>query len=161
MAWWSLWCLVSSLGAGLVSCISWSAMSVRYGYPATFDLGFAFFAGGAIGALLSLVTGFYLRRFSRVWWAQAAGFATAGVLGVPIAYFLHILFAIPVAIGGYLALLIIVPRRGRVAEYQCARCEYDLRGSMEAGRCPECGTRIDPSRIKKQTPSPGGNTATS
>lgn len=29
----------------------------------------------------------------------------------------------------------------------CIRCGYNLVGSMEVGRCPECGWRIDPEAI--------------
>jgi|GEM_PF-2358512 len=157
MAWWVLWCFTSTLGGVIVSGIVWSTTSVRYGYRATFDLGFAVSVGGAIGVSISLVTGFYLRRFRRVWWAQAIGFGAASVLGLPIAYFAHILVAVPVSIGAYVILLMIVAQSGgpKIPEHQCARCKYDLRGSIEIGRCPECGTPFDASRLKERG-SPAG-----
>ena len=34
-------------------------------------------------------------------------------------------------------------RRHRRKHGLCLRCGYDLRGSLEAGRCPECGTGFD------------------
>lgn len=30
----------------------------------------------------------------------------------------------------------------------CERCGYDLRGSLDAARCPECGTPFDPASLK-------------
>ena len=36
-----------------------------------------------------------------------------------------------------------VRRRRRRKGGLCLRCGYDLRGSLEAGRCPECGTGFD------------------
>jgi hypothetical protein len=33
--------------------------------------------------------------------------------------------------------------RGRQRSfYECSCCGYDLRGSLEVGRCPECGTPV-------------------
>ncbi len=140
MAWWCLWCLTSVLGGALVSGVSWSTACLRYGYAPTFDFGFPALVGGMVGGLLSFVTGACLRGFSRVWWAQAAGFGAAGVLAAAAAHFLHILATAPVAIAAYVLLLGVVARRdGRgLREYQCAFCECDLRGS-ESGSCPGCG----------------------
>ena len=34
----------------------------------------------------------------------------------------------------------------------CEKCGYDLRGSIEVARCPECGTPFDPSNLPSATP---------
>jgi hypothetical protein len=33
-------------------------------------------------------------------------------------------------------------RRARLAQGRCAACAYDLRGSKDSGRCPECGSPV-------------------
>src|SRR5215510_8803833 len=37
---------------------------------------------------------------------------------------------------------------------QCARCGYDLSGSIDSDRCPECGAVLDASNVR----SPGEST---
>jgi hypothetical protein len=124
-------------------------MSARHQYPLTFDLLFAALVGGLVGTIMSVITGLHLRRFRRVWWAQTAGFGGAAVLGLPVAYLSHVLLAAPVAFVAYLSLLASIARRGQyeTAAFPCPQCGYDLRGSFEAGRCPECGTAIDPTGL--------------
>lgn len=34
--------------------------------------------------------------------------------------------------------------QSRGGELRCAECDYDLHGSLDVGRCPECGTPIPP-----------------
>lgn len=38
---------------------------------------------------------------------------------------------------------VVDPRR---SAFLCGRCGYDVRGSREFGRCPECGTAFEPAR---------------
>jgi len=38
---------------------------------------------------------------------------------------------------------------------ECRHCGYDLRGSLEVGRCPECGTPFDPSLVTTVTQTEG------
>ncbi|MCG3130138.1 MAG: hypothetical protein FLDDKLPJ_00886 [Phycisphaerae bacterium] len=41
-----------------------------------------------------------------------------------------------------LSLLIILLTARRVWAGRCIRCDYDIRGSLDSGRCPECGAAI-------------------
>lgn len=36
----------------------------------------------------------------------------------------------------------------------CTACAYLLRGLGERGRCPECGTRFDHTRVERPRPKP-------
>lgn len=59
-------------------------------------------------------------------------------------------------------LIVIVERMKSITDRQrirrrqrlglCARCKYDMRGSIESGRCPECGTLWD-SSVPRNTPA--------
>ena len=42
----------------------------------------------------------------------------------------------------------------RKSEGRCIRCAYDLRGSVESGRCPECGQPFDMSVKQGPPPAP-------
>lgn len=147
---WYLWCLTSVLGGASVSCIAWVATSVRGGYSTLFMLDFAAVLGGLVGLMLSAITGVRLRSWTRVWWGQIVGFGVAAAIAIPVAYFFHAILAAPVSIGTYLFVLTMVAKRGlpKAPSGLCDRCEYDLRGSPQAGRCPECGTRFDPKTIR-------------
>ncbi len=35
----------------------------------------------------------------------------------------------------------------KLRRFECGQCGYDVRGSMRFERCPECGTRFDPSVV--------------
>ena len=45
-------------------------------------------------------------------------------------------------------------RRHPSREQICAECGYDLRGSIESARCPECGTPFDPARLTRGVQDP-------
>jgi hypothetical protein len=75
---------------------------------------------------------------------------------------------IPAALVAILGLAMVLPalvryRRKRRAKHltglnACPVCRYDLRGSVDSERCPECGTVIDDAtrqriRAMGQTPS--------
>ena len=45
--------------------------------------------------------------------------------------------------------LSLIERSARYAGFLCRSCRYDLRGSLAAGRCPECGLAFD-------APAPAG-----
>ena len=49
------------------------------------------------------------------------------------------------AIGHYTLLRQQETRERRIREYRCVSCDYELRGTIEAGNstCPECGTPLD------------------
>ena len=149
MLWWSAWCLTSILGAA-ISCLAWAATCARHGYPLTFDLGFAACVGCVLGAISSLITGLFLRRSRRVALAQLVGFAGAGILAIPLAYFSHVIVAVPVIVLAYLFLLGTIAIHGarRWPENCCLACGYDLRGSLGFRRCPECGTPFDASTLR-------------
>lgn len=62
-----------------------------------------------------------------------------------------------VGAAGLLALISLVRTRViRVIELRrhsrglCARCKYDMRGSIESGRCPECGAPWDASALDRR-----------
>ncbi len=40
-----------------------------------------------------------------------------------------------------------ITRRREPEPHKCAGCGYDLRGSLESGRCPECGSAFDADAI--------------
>lgn len=68
--------------------------------------------------------------------AASLMFAAGGIVGVRRSDFpeiLVLLFSASVATG--LVLLL----SSRVKAGLCARCHYDIRASLEFGRCPECG----------------------
>ncbi len=61
-----------------------------------------------------------------------------------------ILPGISFGVSGGLQLYWIVGRITRQNEpepHKCAGCGYDLRGSLESGRCPECGSAFDADAI--------------
>ena len=43
-------------------------------------------------------------------------------------------------------------RHFRLKHGLCLRCGYDLRGSLEAGRCPECGTGFEKQTMDERMP---------
>ncbi len=51
-------------------------------------------------------------------------------------------FVIFTVVGGAQWFLIF-HRRSPAVEFECEQCGYDLRASLEIGRCPECGMQIE------------------
>jgi hypothetical protein len=35
----------------------------------------------------------------------------------------------------------------------CENCSYDLRGSIDSARCPECGTPLHPAKLSDGAPA--------
>ncbi len=62
------------------------------------------------------------------------------ILGI---LFFAVFVGVPLAL--ILWLLIHAARRATICVGQCRDCDYDLRGSLASGRCPECGRpfRVD------------------
>lgn len=53
------------------------------------------------------------------------------------ALFLGVFVGVPLAL--VIWLVVYAGRRATIYIGECRACHYDLRGSLESGRCPECG----------------------
>lgn len=113
--------------------------------------------GGAVGGGCSLLVVPLLRRrevrrakpviawgtaFVLVAWIAATGGSN------PWSYFVAPLIFIGFSILAWIVLPVVSRTPGC-----CIGCNYDLRGSYEVGRCPECGLSIDPADQQRQTQS--------
>lgn len=89
----------------------------------------------------------FARRNPRAPFARGllAGLLAIVVAALPIAVVESTSFdaAILAASGAVSSLLVITLLARRRIPGRCIACDYDLRGSHDTGRCPECGTSPD------------------
>jgi len=134
----------------------------KVSFPANFIA--SCIAGGIVGLLCSPVAVFALSGRSRgptlrlvvgltslvvVALTLALGLGTTGagggmmtVMGLSAAGFCGVCL-----LAAYLVPKVVTDPR------KCQGCGYDLRGSLESGRCPECGRSFDPATIAVHQPA--------
>jgi hypothetical protein len=139
------WLASSVVGSAIVSAASWAAFNYRLGYPLLFNASFSTTVGAFLGILLAAASAVLDRRKQPVWRIQAVAFPIALIVALMCTIASHILGAILPAIVTYLATVWAVSGSERASRsyYACECCGYDLRGSLEIGRCPECGMAFD------------------